>query len=93
MKLKLKEKQLPAVQLRLAVPAAVSELLNHYTAYARQLSGRQVEARELAAEVLEQFITSDREFRRWLKEQPGPCFQEREAGSGKGRLANRHAAE
>lgn len=67
MKLKLKEKDLPPVQLRLLVPATLKERLDQYTAFLREGSGREVEAREMAVEILAQFIESDRDFRQWQK--------------------------
>jgi hypothetical protein len=67
MKLKLKQKELPPVQLRLVVPAALKEKLDHYLGFVHERSGREVDAREMAVEMLAQFIVSDREFRRWQR--------------------------
>jgi len=67
MKLKLRDKQLPPVQLRLVVPAELKERLDEYVGFVHGISGREVETREVAVEMLEQFIASDREFRRWQK--------------------------
>ena len=60
MKLKLREKELPPVQLRLVVPAGLKEMLDEYVAFVREGSGREVEAREIAVEMLAQFMESDR---------------------------------
>jgi hypothetical protein len=65
MKLKLREKELPPVQLRLVVPAGLKEMLDKYVAFVREGSGREVEAREIAVEMITQFIESDRQFKRW----------------------------
>ena len=45
MKLKLREKELPPVQLRLVVPAGLKEMLDEYVGFVREGSGREVEAR------------------------------------------------
>ena len=67
MKLKLKQKELPPVQLRLVIPAALKQKLDEYVAFVHDRSGREVEAREIAAEMLVQFIESDRDFKRWQR--------------------------
>ena len=67
MKLKLKEKELPPVQLRLLVPARLKERLDKYAAFLHESSGREVETREIAVEMLAQFVESDRDFRQWRK--------------------------
>jgi len=67
MKLKLKQKELPPVQLRLVVPAALKGKLDEYVAFVHDQSGREVEAREVAVEMLTQFIETDREFKRWQR--------------------------
>jgi len=67
MKLKLKQKELPPVQLRLVVPAALKEKLDQYLGFVHERSGREVESREIAVEMLAQFIESDREFRSWQR--------------------------
>jgi hypothetical protein len=67
MKLKLKQKQLPPVQLRLVLPAVVKDALDEYVAFVRDQSGREVDAREIAVEILAQFISADREFRQWQR--------------------------
>ena len=67
MKLKLRERELPPVQLRLALPAVAKRMLDRYVAFVGQTSGRDVEARQIAVEMLEQFMAGDRDFRRWQK--------------------------
>jgi hypothetical protein len=67
MKLKLREKELPPVQLRLVVPAGLKEMLDQYAAFVREGSGREVEAREIAVEMLVQFMVSDRQFKHWQR--------------------------
>jgi hypothetical protein len=67
MKLRLKDKRLPPVQLRLAVPAAVKEMLDDYVCFVRGASGREVDAREVAVEMLAQFMESDRDFKQFQK--------------------------
>jgi hypothetical protein len=67
MKLKLREKELPPVQLRLVVPAGLKEMLDQYVAFVREDSEREVEAREIAVEMIGQFMESDRQFKRWQR--------------------------
>lgn len=67
MKLKLREKALPPIQLRLVVPAGVKEALDQYVAFVHEGSGREVEARERAVEMIAQFMESDRQFKRWQR--------------------------
>ena len=67
MKLKLREKELPPVQLRLVVPAGLKEMLDKYVAFVHEGSGREVEAREIAVEILAQFMESDRQFKQWQR--------------------------
>jgi hypothetical protein len=45
MKLKLREKELPPVQLRLVVPAGLKEMLDQYVTFVHEGSAREVEAR------------------------------------------------
>lgn len=93
MKLKLKEKELPPIQLRLALSTAVKEMLDRYVAYVGRASGRQVEAREIAVEMLEQFMSSDRDFRQWQKTLHEDVFGRRDDRGEKGRQVNGHATE
>ena len=81
MKLKLKDKELPPVQLRLVIPARLKGGLDRYIAFVRERSGREVEHREIAVEMLAQFIESDREFRQWQKRGQGTP-QGRKVGGG-----------
>lgn len=67
MKLRLKNRELPPVQLRLAIPAPVKETLEQYVGFVRGASGREVDSREVAIEILAQFMDSDREFKQWQK--------------------------
>ena len=80
MKLKLREKELPPVQLRLVIPAALKHNLDQYLALVRQRSGREVECRDIAVEMLAQFIESDREFKQWQK--GGQASQQKRRLSG-----------
>jgi hypothetical protein len=75
MKLRLKEKQLPPVQLRLVVPATLKETLEQYVAFVRGASGREAEEREIAVEMLAQFMDGDRQFKRWQKRDQKPALQ------------------
>ena len=81
MKLKLREKELPPVQLRLVVPATLRASLEEYVAFVREKSGSEVEVREVAVEMLSQFIEADREFKQWQKRGQGPQ-QVRRLGGG-----------
>ena len=79
MKLKLKEKELPPVQLRLALPAAAKQMLDQYVAFVSETSGREVEAREIVVEMLEQFMASDRDFQQWQKLAQKSVFESHES--------------
>ena len=81
MKLKLREKELPPVQLRLVVPAGLKEMLDEYVGFAREGSGREVEAREIAVEMLAQFMESDRQFRQWQRRDQKKALQRGLRGS------------
>ncbi|MFZ2062227.1 MAG: DUF2274 domain-containing protein [Candidatus Binatus sp.] len=81
MKLKLREKELPPVQLRLVVPAGLKARLDQYVAFVHEGSGREVEAREIAVEMLAQFMESDRQFRRWQRRDQRPALQRSVHGS------------
>jgi hypothetical protein len=83
MKLKLRERELPPVQLRLVVPATLKATLDEYMAFVREKSGREVEVREVAVEMLAQFIEADREFRQRQKRGQRPNLQ-RTLRGGKG---------
>jgi hypothetical protein len=81
MKLKLREKELPPVQLRLVVPAGLKEMLDQYVAFVHEGSGREVEAREIAVEMIVQFIESDRQFKRWQRREEKSALQRSVRGS------------
>ena len=72
MKLRLRDKQSPPVQLRLVVPAALKQMLDQYVGFVRGASGREIEGREVAVEMLAQFMESDREFKRWQRRHQEP---------------------
>ena len=93
MKLKLKEKELPPVQLRLALPAAAKQMLDLYVAFVGQTSGREVEAREIAVEMLEQFMACDRDFRQWQKLVHKRVFESHESRNEKSPQMNGHGGE
>lgn len=83
MKLKLKERELPPAQLRLVVPATLKATLEEYIAFVREKSGHEVEVREVAVEMLSQFIEADREFKQRQKRGQRPDLQ-RTLKGGKG---------
>jgi hypothetical protein len=67
------------VQLRVAVPAATKQILYRYVAFVGQTSGREVEAREIAVEMLEQFMATDRDFGQWQKLAQTSVFESHES--------------
>ena len=93
MKLKLKEKALPPAQLRLVMPAATKQMLDRYVAFVGQTSGFEVEAREVAVEMLEQFMASDRDFRPWQELAEKSVFESHESRIEKSPQVNGHRAE
>jgi hypothetical protein len=92
MKLKLREKELPPVQLRLVVPAGLKEMLDEYLGFVRESSGREVEAREIAVEMLAQFMESDRQFRQWQRRDQKKALQRRLGGSQRAGQVNGEAS-
>jgi len=92
MKLKLREKELPPVQLRLVVPAGLKEMLDEYLGFVRESSGREVEAREIAVEMLAQFMESDRQFRQWQRRDQKKALQRRLGGSQRAVQVNGEAS-
>lgn len=92
MKLKLREKEQPPVQLRLVVPAGLKDMLDKYAVFVRDASGREVEAREIAVEMLGQFIASDRQFRQWQKRDQKPAQQRSVRGAQRGVEVNGQAS-
>ncbi len=65
MKLRLKEKELPPVQLRLTLPGSLKESLDEYVGYLRDKLRREADCKEVAIEMLKHFVESDRDFRVW----------------------------
>ncbi len=68
MKLKLKDKELPQAQLRLTLPGNLKASLDEYLVYLGDTSHREAELKEVALEMLRQFVETDRDFRTWRKE-------------------------
>ena len=71
MKLKLKDKELPPAQLRLTLPGNLKASLDEYLVYLRDTSHREAGLKEVALEMLRQFVETDRDFRTWRKERAG----------------------
>jgi hypothetical protein len=92
MKLKLREKELPPVQLRLVVPAGLKEMLDQYVAFVHEGSGREVEAREIAVEMIAQFMESDRQFKQWERRDQKPALQRSVRGSQRAIQVNGEAS-
>ena len=92
MKLKLREKELPPVQVRLVVPAGLKEMLDHYVAFVQEDSGREVEARQIAVEILAQFMESDRQFKRWQRRGQKSATQRSQRGSQRAVQVNGEAS-
>jgi hypothetical protein len=92
MKLKLREKELPPVQLRLVVPAGLKEMLDQYVAFVHQGSGREVEAREIAVEMIAQFMESNRQFKRWQRREEKLAIHRNPRGSGRAVQVNGEAS-
>jgi len=92
MKLKLREKELPPVQLRLVVPAGLKEMLDQYVAFVQEDSLREVEARQIAVEILAQFMESDRQFKRWQRRDQKPALQRSVRGSQRAVQVNGEAS-
>ena len=65
MKLRLKEKEQPSVQLRLTLPGSLKESLDEYVGYLRDKLQRETDCKEVAIEMLKHFVESDRDFRVW----------------------------
>jgi hypothetical protein len=71
MKLKLKDKELPQAQLRLTLPGNLKASLDEYLVYLGDTSHREAELKEIALEMLRQFVETDRDFRMWRKQRAG----------------------
>ena len=65
MKLRLKDKDLPPVQLRLTLPGSLKASLDEYVGYLHDSLHRETDAKEVAIEMLKHFVESDRDFRVW----------------------------
>jgi hypothetical protein len=92
MKLKLREKELPPVQLRLVVPAGLKEMLEQYVAFVHEGAGREVEAKDIAVEMIAQFMESDRQFKRWQRRAEKSAMQRSLHGSQRGVQVNGEAS-
>jgi len=68
MKLRLKDKELPPAQIRLTLPGQLKGSLDEYLIYLRDTSHREAELKEVALEMLRQFVETDRDFRMWRKQ-------------------------
>ena len=68
MKLKLKDKELPPAQLRLTLPGNLKSSMDEYLVYLGDTSHREAELKEVALEMLRQFVETDRDFRTWRKQ-------------------------
>jgi hypothetical protein len=87
MKLRLKGKELPPVQLRLTLPGSLKESLDEYVAYLHDQLQRETDCKEVAIEMLKHFVESDRDFRGWRSRQAEgaeglPEKEERNGGAG-----------
>src|SRR5260370_34906985 len=79
MKLRLKDKDLPPVQLRLTLPGSLKASLDEYVGYLHDSLHRETDAKEVAIEMLKLFVESDRDFRAWRGKK----------GEGAGRVVDR----
>ena len=91
MKLRLKEKEMPPVQLRLLLPGSLNEMLNRYVQFVREASGREVEPKEIVVEILQQFVESDRDFRRSQRRALAPIQERLLKKTQQPRQVNGHA--
>jgi hypothetical protein len=75
MKLRLKERELPPVQLRLTLPGSLKDSLDDYVGYLHDKLQRDSDCKEVAIEMLKHFVESDRDFSNWrsrrAEESPG----------------------
>ncbi|HVB80622.1 MAG TPA: DUF2274 domain-containing protein [Candidatus Binataceae bacterium] len=71
MELRLKDKELRPTQLRLTLPGNLKALLDEYLVCLRGTSHREAEIKEIALEMLRQFVETDRDFRMWRKQRAG----------------------
>jgi len=87
MKLRLKDKDLPPVQLRLTLPGSLKASLDEYVAYLHDRLQRETDCKEVAIEMLKHFVESDRDFRGWRSRQADGAEgsvqkEERNGGAG-----------
>lgn len=84
MKLRLKDKDLPAVQLRLTLPGSLKASLDEYVGYLHASLHRETDAKEVAIEMPKHFVESDRDFKAWRsrREGGGERLAEREEKNG-----------
>lgn len=87
MKLRLKERDLPPVQLRLTLPGSLKASLDEYVAYLHAKLQRETDCKEVAMEMLKHFVESDRDFRVWrtrhaVGSERLPQKEERNGGAG-----------
>jgi hypothetical protein len=84
MKLRLKDKDLPPVQLRLTLPGSLKASLDEYVGYLHDSLHRETDAKEVAIEMLKHFVESDRDFRGWRsrREEVGDRLGQREEKDG-----------
>jgi hypothetical protein len=84
MKLRLKDKDLPPVQLRLTLPGSLKASLDEYVGYLHDSLHRETDAKEVAIEMLKHFVDSDRDFRSWRsrRERGGVRLVGGEEGNG-----------
>ena len=69
MKLRLKDKDLPPVQLRLTLPGTLKASLDEYVGYLHDKLERETDCKEVSIEMLKHFVESDRDFRVWRSRQ------------------------
>ena len=84
MKLRLKDKNFPPVQLRLTLPGSLKASLDEYVGYLHDSLNRETDAKEVAIEMLKHFVDSDRDFRGWRsrREDGGERLAGREEKNG-----------
>ena len=73
------------------MPAAAKQILDRYVTFVGQTS--KVEAQQIAVEMLEQFMASDRDFRQWQKLAQKSVFESHESRMEKSPQMNGHGAE
>jgi hypothetical protein len=73
------------------MPAAAKQILDRYVTFVGRTS--KVEALQIAVEMLEQFMASDRDFRQWQKLARKSVFESHESRIEKSPQMNRHGAE